>query len=160
VGDIRVRAFANDDVPVIHAIQVQCPQAAQWRQEDYLHIARDPGATILVAEIETTISPDVAGFVVFHQVGDEAELRNIAIHPSHQRKGFARALLEVGIRELQKSGTRRLFLEVRASNQPALAFYTWAGFKVQYARRDYYQNPAEDALVMACDIPATLPPHR
>jgi ribosomal-protein-alanine N-acetyltransferase len=89
---------------------------------------------------------------------DEAELRNIAVNPVHQRKGIARALLEAGIRTLRESGARRLSLEVRASNQPALAFYASAGFQLLYTRHDYYPNPVEDALVMARDITAILSP--
>ena len=149
---MKVRAFADDDLAAIYAIQLKCPQAAQWRQEDYLHLARDPGGTILVAEVEDANPPEVAGFAVFHRVMDEAELRNIAIDPSHQRKGIARALLAAGIRTMQEFGVRRLFLEVRASNQPALAFYASAGFQLLYTRHDYYHDPVEDALVMACDI--------
>ena len=153
---MKVRAFAGDDLAAVYAIQLKCPQAAQWRQEDYLHLARDPGGTILVAEIEGANLPEVAGFAVFHRVMDEAELRNIAVDPSHQRRGIARALLAAGVRALQESGVRQLFLEVRASNQPALAFYRSAGFQLLYTRRDYYHDPVEDALVMACDI--TPPP--
>src|SRR5208282_4525087 len=155
---MKVRAFDGDDLAVVYAIQLKCPQAAQWRQEDYLHLARDPGGTILVAEIEAASSPEVVGFAVFHRVMDEAELRNLAIDPAHQRKGIARALLAAGIRAIQESGVRRLFLEVRASNQPALGFYASAGFQLLYTRHDYYRYPIEDALVMARDIPAILAP--
>ena len=149
---MNVRAFADDDLAAVYGIQLKCPQAAQWRLDDYLHLARDPGGTILVAEIEAAGPPEVAGFAVFQRVMDEAELHNIAIDPAHQRKGIARALLELGIRILQKSGTRRLFLEVRASNQPALGLYASVGFQLLYTRHDYYRDPVEDALVMACDI--------
>ena len=149
---MNVRACAGDDLAAVYAIQLKCPQAAQWRREDYLHLAGDPGGTILVAELEAANTPEVVGFAVFHRVMDEAELRNIAIDPAHQRKGIARALLAAGMRTARQFGVRRLFLEVRASNQPAVAFYASAGFELLYARHDYYQNPAEDALVMACDI--------
>ncbi len=152
---MKVRACAGDDFAAVYAIQLKCPQAAQWRQEDYLHLARDPGGTILVAEIAGANLPEVAGFAVFHRVMDEAELRNLAIDPPHQRKGIAHALLEVGIRTLQESGARRLFLEVRASNQAALGLYVSAGFQLLYTRRDYYRDPVEDAVVMACVITAS-----
>jgi ribosomal-protein-alanine N-acetyltransferase len=154
---MKVRPFAEHDVAAILTIQRQCPQAAQWREEDYLQLAGDSAGTILVAEIEFANRSEVAGFVAFHQVMDEAELRNLAVHPTHRRIGTGRALLEGGIRKLQTSGARRLFLEVRASNHPALAFYASAGFKLLHTRRDYYHDPIEDALVMACDIPAILP---
>ncbi|MGA3327455.1 MAG: ribosomal protein S18-alanine N-acetyltransferase [Terriglobia bacterium] len=155
---MKVRAFDANDLAAVYAIQTRCSQAAQWRQEDYLHLARDPGGTILVAEIEAASSPEVIGFAVFHRVMDEAELRNLAIDPAHQRKGIARALLAAGIRAMQESGVGRLFLEVRASNQPALGFYASAGFQLLYTRREYYQDPVENGLVLARDIPAILPP--
>lgn len=147
-----VRPFASEDVAAVHAIQLQCPQAAQWRQEDYLRLARDPGGTILVAEAEPPHPPEVAGFAAFHRVMDEAELRNIAVAPAHQRKGIAAALLESGIRTLLEFGVRRLFLEVRASNFPARAFYASTGFRLLYTRHDYYRDPIEDGLVLTCDL--------
>jgi ribosomal-protein-alanine N-acetyltransferase len=115
-------------------------------------MSRGSGGTILVAELEENHPPSVAGFAVFHRVLDEAELRNIATDPAYQRKGFARALLKEGIRRLKEAGARRLFLEVRASNQPALAFYASSGFRVLSRRRDYYKDPFEDAVVMVLDV--------
>jgi ribosomal-protein-alanine N-acetyltransferase len=149
---MKIRACADDDLAAIYAIQLKCPKAAQWRQEDYGHLARDPLGTILVAEVEDANLPRVVGFAAFHRVMDEAELRNIAIDPLHQCKGLARALLAAGVRTLQEFGIVRIFLVVRASNQPALAFYRAAGFQLLYTRHDYYHDPVEDALVMVCDI--------
>lgn len=149
---MKVRVFADTDLAAVYAIQLKCPQAAEWREEDYLLSSRDPLGTILVAEAENAGLPVVAGFAVFHRVVDEAELRNIAVDPSHQRQGIARALLEAGIRALHGAGARRLFLEVRASNQPALAFYASSGFQLLYTRRGYYHDPDDDAQVLARDI--------
>jgi ribosomal-protein-alanine N-acetyltransferase len=146
-----IRPFAEADLVSVYAIQLQCPQAAQWPQGEYLRCACDPAATVLVAELATN-PREIAGFAVFHRVMDEAELRNIAVGPAHQRKGIARQLLAEGIGIMQSLGVRRLFLEVRASNQPALALYAGAGFKLLYTRPGYYQDPPEDALVMARDL--------
>ncbi len=152
---MNIRRWVDADLAAVFSIQLKCPQAAQWCGEDYLRLARASGGTILVAEIEHSSPPEVAGFAAFHRVIDEAELRNLAVDPSHQRMGMARALLEVGIRAMRDYGVRQLFLEVRASNQPALAFYRAAGFQLLYRRADYYSNPVEDALVMGCDITCT-----
>ena len=150
-----VRPCSDADLKKIHAIQLKCFQSAQWRLEDYQQLARDPLGLILVAEDDAKL-PQLAGFAAFHRVLDEAELRNMAVDPAYRRKGIACALLAAGIRNLQASGVSRLFLEVRASNIPAIAFYASDGFTVLHTRRDYYHNPAEDALVMACTI-ATPP---
>jgi ribosomal-protein-alanine N-acetyltransferase len=149
---MNVRPFSDDDLAAIYAIQLKCPQAAQWRIEDYVQLAHDPLGTVVVGEVYDANLPLIAGFAAFHRVIDEAELRNMAVDPSHQRKGIARALLSAGILDLQANGVSRIFLEVRASNQPALALYGSMGFRLSHTRRDYYHDPAEDALVMACDI--------
>jgi ribosomal-protein-alanine N-acetyltransferase len=149
---MNVRPFSDDDLATIYAIQLKCPQAAQWRIEDYVQLAHDPLGTVVVGEVYDANLPLIAGFAAFHRVIDEAELRNMAVDPSHQRKGIARALLSAGILDLQANGVSRIFLEVRASNQPALALYGSMGFRLSHTRCDYYHDPAEDALVMACDI--------
>jgi ribosomal-protein-alanine N-acetyltransferase len=148
----RIRPFADADLAAVYDVQLRCPQAAQWPAEDILHCAHDAGGTVLVAELEAANLPQVAGFAVFHRVIDEAELRNLAVDPAHRRKGVARALLAAGIRLLQGLRVQQMFLEVRASNQPALAFYTSLGFRLLYTRRDYYQAPREDAVVMALNL--------
>jgi ribosomal-protein-alanine acetyltransferase len=97
---------------------------------------------------------EVVGFAAFHRVIEEAELRNLAVEPAHQRQGAARSLLRQGIHKLQESGARRIFLEVRASNHPALALYGSLGLRLHSTRKGYYQDPLEDATVMVLDIPS------
>ena len=156
-----IRAFADDDLSAVHTVQLQCPHAAQWREEDYLRLAGIPGGMILIAQVATAGPPEVVGFAAFHRVSDEAELHNLAVNPAHRRRGAARALLQEGIRKLREAGARRVFLEVRASNHAAVGLYASAGFTLHATRRGYYQNPVEDALVMALDvIPASKIPSR
>jgi ribosomal-protein-alanine acetyltransferase len=153
---MMIRAFIDNDLQAIQAIQSKCPAAAQWHKDDYLRLAGEPHGMILVAELATAKPPHIVGFAAFHRVIEEAELRNLAVDPAHQRQGVARSLLQEGIRELQESGVRRIFLEVRASNHPALALYASLGFRLYSTRKDYYRDPVEDASVMALDIPSTL----
>jgi ribosomal-protein-alanine N-acetyltransferase len=111
---------------------------------------------ILIAQVTTAEPPKVVGFAVFQRVSDEAELHNLAVNPTYRRQGVARALLQEGIRKLREAGAHRVFLEVRASNLPAIGLYTSVGFILHSTRQSYYQNPVEDALVMALDfIPAS-----
>ena len=153
-----IRPFIPADLPAICAIQAHCPQAAQWRESDYQRLADDDGGTILVAEISGATTPQIAGFCAYLRLGEEAELRNLAIHPTQQRKGIARALLVEGAGRMRKLGVRQIFLEGRASNQPALALYHSLGFRLLYKRRNYYHHPEEDALVMACDVTRSSEP--
>lgn len=85
---------------------------------------------------------------------DEATLFNIAVHPEHQRKGYGRALMEHLIAELEQRGILTLWLEVRASNQQAIALYQVLGFNEVSIRRNYYPTAQgrEDAIIMALPL--------
>src|ERR1051325_8821712 len=97
---MRIRSATDDDATAIHAIQLQCPQAAQWRIEDYRQLTVDPLGTLLVAEIDDANPSSIVGFAAFHRAVDEAELRNMAVEPAQHRNGIARALLAAGISAL------------------------------------------------------------
>jgi ribosomal-protein-alanine N-acetyltransferase len=150
---MRIRQFGKEDVYQVVAIQDKCREAASWLVADYLRLAQDPGGLILVADLESMEPPSkILGFAAFHRVIDEAELRNIAVHPQHRHQGIGRALLEVGGKRLLEAGAKRIFLEVRASNKPALELYFAMGFGIRLLRKDYYHDPQEDALVLGMEL--------
>jgi len=151
-----VRPFNLADLAAVFSVQTACPCAAQWRAEDYSHLAQSPAGIILVAEAGTSPAPRVVGFAAFRRVADEAELHNLSVIPEFRRQGVGRALLRDGIRRLQELGTRRLFLEVRAGNHIALGLYSASGFRSVSIRKSYYHNPEEDACVMALDLAGEL----
>lgn len=97
---------------------------------------------------------EVAGFAVFREVLDEAELLNIAVLPACRRHGGGRRLLRA-CRDGLAGGTRCLHLEVRAGNAPAIALYLSEGFQRVGLRRSYYPAPGgrEDAVLMRLDLP-------
>ena len=149
---MRIRACSTEDLPAIVSIQSRTPQAAQWTQADYAQLAVDPWGLILVVELEGMSPPTLAGFAAFHQVLDEAELRNMAVDPTHQRQGLGRELLAEGRRRLAEQGVRQIYLEVRASDFSAQRLYYSAGFGLRSRRTDYYHDPREDALVLSLDL--------
>ncbi len=149
---MKIRQFSAEDVHAVLAIQQKCPQAAVWRDSDYLRLSAVPGGVLLVAELETMDPPKVLGFAAFHRVIDEADLGNLAVDPAHQRQGIGRALLQESRRRLLVAGAKRVFLEVRESNQAALRLYYSLGFGLQTRRREYYREPVEDALVLCWEL--------
>jgi len=93
----------------------------------------------------------VYGFCGFYMSMDEAELVNISVHPELRGKGIGRFLLTGSMEELEKRGVKTFFLEVRSSNENAIALYRSLGFREVGARRGFYRNPSEDALVMRAE---------
>lgn len=90
------------------------------------------------------------GYAVMMPGVDEAELLNIAIARACQRRGWGRLLLQSMLALARHDGKRRMVLEVRASNAPAIALYCACGFERIGLRRDYYPaaNGREDAMLM------------
>ena len=99
----------------------------------------------------------MAGLLVARTVAEEAELLNIAVLPEQRRLGLGTALLAEVLRQLAAAGARKVWLEVRESNQPALVFYRQHGFTVLGRRRAYYRAPMEDALLLGCELQAPSP---
>ena len=88
----------------------------------------------------------VLGYVGSQTVLDETDMMNVAVHPDHRRLGIAAALITELVSQLKKRGSRCLKLEVRVSNEGAIALYETLGFVKLGLRKNYYRNPKEDAL--------------
>jgi ribosomal-protein-alanine N-acetyltransferase len=61
-------------------------------------------------------------------------------------------MMEAAFADAAKRGVRKVFLEVRQSNAPALALYEHMGFLRVGVRKNFYSNPTEDACLMMCLI--------
>ena len=95
---------------------------------------------------------NIWGYICFWTVFDEAHLANIAVAPSVRRQGWATYMLRFCLRFLRRRRIKRLFLEVRESNLPALRLYKKLGFLVDGRRRGYYRDTKEDAILMSLDL--------
>ena len=94
------------------------------------------------------IDGEIVAVLQWRLLGEEAEILDLAVRARHRRKGYARFLLS---NFLQLAGDRRiqeLFLEVRESNQAALALYREFRFEATGRRPNYYRDPAEAALLL------------
>ena len=111
--------------------------------EDCLRV----GYCCLVAETEE----GVAGHGVMLARAGEAHILNLCVHPDARRRGIAGQLLRELIDIARVAEATTAFLEVRPSNEGAIALYQRFGFAVVGRRKGYYPAPfgREDALVMA-----------
>lgn len=90
----------------------------------------------------------VAGYCGIYLAADEGELTKIASAPGMRRQKIAWRLLETALPAAYAKGAERIFLEVRKSNIPAISLYEKTGFQAVGSRKNFYQFPTEDALVM------------
>ena len=82
---------------------------------------------------------------------DEAEIELVAVSEMYRCCGRGKAIVEDLLSIAREKGAKRVFLEVRVSNAPALALYLKCGFTGLYARSRYYPG-GEDALVMTKEL--------
>ena len=93
----------------------------------------------------------VAGYAVLSVAAGEAHILNICVDPAHRARGYGEKLLDELLFRARASQVRQIFLEVRPSNNTALALYRKKGFHQVANRPAYYQASAgrEDAAVLA-----------
>ena len=83
---------------------------------------------------------------------DEADITNVAVRPMYRRQGIAARLVSLMLEQMAEKGVVSVLLEVRESNLPAQNCYAQAGFTVVGRRKNYYELPKEDALLMGREL--------
>jgi ribosomal-protein-alanine N-acetyltransferase len=144
-GKLALREGHRGDVASLVELQRRAPGAAPWLESDYESLLSDAGGLCLLAE--DLVWTRVAGFLLGRVTADEMEILNLAVAPGCRRRGVARRLLGEALARGYVRGARQCWLEVRASNLVALAFYQALNFSEAYRRRRYYRDPVEDAVV-------------
>jgi ribosomal-protein-alanine N-acetyltransferase len=150
---IQLRRMTHADLDRVIAIEQSLPAAPHWPRSAYL-AALNPQAVppriALVAELSS--HSVIAGFAVASLIPPQAELESIAIAAELQRRGVAGQLFSALAAELRAARILEVILELRASNQPALALYRRLGFVETGRRTRYYHDPVEDAVLMSLPL--------
>ena len=142
-------SMRRDDLPEVLAIE-SLSFSEPWTEEMFLYELSSEGISeVLVARTDEGSGLRIAGFLCAWIVAGELQINNIAVHPGYRRRGVASQLLEEIIRRAKSMGAKAGYLEVRASNEAANALYQRYGFRQIGRRRNYYDHPREDAILMA-----------
>lgn len=134
-------------VPGIAEIERQC-FSQPWSEDALREELFNDSASFLAAVTE---SGDVVGYAGLHCVLDEGYIANVAVRPEYRRQGVAGELLGAFVR-FGRAHLAFLTLEVRASNQAAVALYEKYGFREAGRRKHYYDAPREDAIIMTLEF--------
>jgi ribosomal-protein-alanine acetyltransferase len=105
----------------------------------FVHVCQQDGAVVAVVQ--------------WRNLGEEAEILDIAVAEKHRRHGNARFLLKKFVELVRQHDIGDVFLEVRESNFPAIALYRKFGFSTSGRRLNYYQHPQEAAILLHLKIP-------
>lgn len=120
-----------------------------WTLEGYRRELESPNSDLLVLQpIHPTALPELVGLCCLWAIADEAHITVLAVHPQYQGQGLGQVLLHALLTAAHQRGLKWATLEVRVSNQVAIALYQKFGFETAGQRKRYYQDTGEDALIL------------
>jgi ribosomal-protein-alanine N-acetyltransferase len=138
---ITIRSLGYSDLPQVMAIERRSFPTPWSLAMFVLELSKPSGVCLAAVD-----DGHLVGYLVCSRYADVWHLMNVAIDPPARRQGIATALLE---EMFARTGADESFtLEVRPSNDPALALYERFGFRSTGTRRRYYRDTGEDAVVM------------
>lgn len=140
---IKIREMQLDDLEQVMTIE-EANFSVPWTETGFFTFLLREDTLFLVAEE----GEKILGYCGLVTVQDEGDITNVAVEKNSQNQGIGKKLLEEMFQRTQKAGVCRLFLEVRAGNAAALHLYEKMGFVQMGIRKNYYEQPVEDGVVM------------
>ena len=137
-----IRPFTFSDLDRILQIELQSfPKSPyDWATFINLHYLYPETFLVYVGPMFDRKESQISGYIVFTK---EGHIISIAVHPQHRRRGIGKDLLQ---RAMNTPHLKKVWAEVRRSNQGAQTFYSHMGFQITGVVPNYYGN--EDALIV------------
>lgn len=143
-----IRSFREPDLDAVSAIE-KASFSEPWSEESLLSEGCGlPYATMLVAEEDGA----PVGYICLRYLFEEAEITNIAVRNDYRRRGIGEMLIDAAVAFCKEIYCESIGLEVRETNAPAIALYEKKGFERVGIRKDYYEKPRENAILMNCTL--------
>ena len=136
---------AAADIDAIAALEAESFTNPWPREQIVWELTNSDVTRIFVVRDEGGV---IVAFCLCWVIFDELHINTLAVSPDYRRRGLATLLMQHVLAEAAREGALKATLEVRASNQAALALYERLGFRVTARRPGYYTNPQEDALIL------------
>lgn len=175
---MRIRELSEEDLDQAVCLERECFGSQAWSGQALLDAVRNENALYLAAfetcapadpastdpapanltpvnsapEPPVSEAPVLAGCCGVWISFEEGEIMNVAVRKEYRRKGVAGKLMKELLSRAEKRGAARFILEVREGNLPAIRLYESLGFLHAGRRRNFYSDPAEDALIMIKEI--------
>ena len=141
------RKITEKDISQIADLEAKVfPDA--WTEQSIYETFCQEQAFIAMAELDE----EMVGYCIVYYVLDEGEIARIAVDEKARRKGVGRRLLDYVCECCKEKQIERLLLDVRESNTGARAFYQQYGFAEDGIRKNFYDQPKENAILMSKNI--------
>jgi len=142
---ITIREMSLEDVDLVCVLE-EMAFSMPWHKESFIEMIENKDALYLVADDEER---GVVACCGVRSIVGEGDISNVVVHPDFRKKGIAYDMLTQLISRGEKDfGIKEFTLEVRLSNMGAIHLYEKLGFVSEGIRKNFYEEPVEDALIM------------
>ena len=148
-AEVSIQPMTGEDLSAVLDIE-RGSFEDPWPEEVFEAEMRHSWSKCLVLHKNDDQRP--VGYVIFWSVADEVHLLNLAVDPVERHHHYGLILMDHMVEYAREQGARFITLEVRRSNEAAVALYERGGFKQVGVRPSYYANNGEDALLMLYDL--------
>lgn len=155
-----IREMTMQDVPAVAAIEKMC-FSLPWSEQSLIDSVTREDTLFLVCEDESPDSVcdatqktqrEVVGYIGMYVSFEEGDITNVAVSPECRKKGYGEALVAKAKELAKEKQLEMILLEVRVSNAPAISLYKKMGFEELGLRKNFYEHPVEDAIIMKCPL--------
>lgn len=141
--NITIEKMTAEHIPHLAELEKQC-FSTPWSENALAEELDNPHARFFVCIKDGA----VCGYIGAHNIVGEVYITNVGVLPSYRGQGIG-AMLVGFLKEYSKTENADFItLEVRKSNSVAIKLYNKMGFKVVGERKNFYDNPKEDAILM------------
>lgn len=140
-----LRPATAEDLPAIVGVE-NASHAAPWTLANFEAELAKPYSRFLVLTDDETDSK-IYGYIVYWMMFDECQILNVVVAPEYRKKGYAALMIRQAVRDGVQKSLKRVVLDVRKSNLPAIQLYQKLGFLIARVQKSFYSN-GEDAYSM------------
>jgi ribosomal-protein-alanine N-acetyltransferase len=151
--EYSLRNATSDDIAGIVALERKL-YPLPWTEDHFSQELTKPYSHFLVMTDEET-DEEIAGYIVFWLMFDQCEILNVAVAPERQRRGFAQQMVRKAVDLALKKNLKKVVLNVRKSNAPAIELYQKLQFGIVGVRKAFYSN-REDAYELSLPLDGAL----
>ena len=141
--NITIEKMGESHIEKLAVIEKEC-FSTPWSENALREELENSYARFLVAVCDG----EVSGYIGAHNILGEVYITNVAVSEKHRRKGMGEKLINRLISVCEIENAEFITLEVRESNKPAINLYKKMNFKDVGKRKNFYENPREDAILM------------
>ena len=141
--NITIEKMGESHIEKLAVIEKDC-FSTPWSENALREELENSYARFLVAVCDG----EVSGYIGAHNILGEVYITNVAVSEKHRRKGMGEKLINSLISVCEIENAEFITLEVRESNKPAINLYKKMNFKDVGKRKNFYENPREDAILM------------